>query len=1083
MSNFVNPTIFFSVSSTGKEVLDFISKTTVDFDQDVNSRFVRWISIDDQCRLTSSLKGELEFPVKSASNKKDAYAAVSHQREEFISVFQGMISDMYNIENQNFASGRGIEIMKAQIVILASADDPLLSPFLFPLLQSLGSIPQKPSVHNILLSNKELNTNSSTAARCYRNAFFKELERFRLKHKQHPLFVWLIDIINAEEISLGNKQNVYNAIAKFSDVLIKNGDTIESSTITYSDELEKPCLYSTFGYSLLTFPANRIKDYIYLHAAEKELGNLSSGFTEKIERITFKEVLNNFLRGSGFVDIPDKLGKRDNSENIFVGFVFDHKRFIAIEEDAVLSKKLGIVDAPETLSAVNTNDFFHRVGEYEKQFVESVLTDVASHRQAAKTRELNSANNLILAKQKELIDEKGINYAFIFTSLLVNNESSVAAMLEGRHVQFESLDGLEDTFRSLFIGDIVDESIRKLGLESDNYTNKVQLVKKNQERVEASNESLERLEANVGKDNPKYAEIIAETEALIEEINRLKGDIEKHGIEIKSLKHEIEEVKNDFERDAYKESLKLARNEKNQEAIESVKESLEPIDQNLTRLYGEKNEAIETRKKFIFKRLMIVPAICSAILILINVLLFVKTSFYSADEFLYGFGVVTLVIAVYYGIALFGFYKLKKKFEQLLNDIKSLHTSKSSAFSEYVVLKNRIYLNDFDFEKDLIALTIAGRLIDDVKKSQIALEDFVNKINSESINYREGKSKFQFQDSSFEFCVVKKTEVERLFDIAIGSSILDTSDSFKLSDCYIDFLDTGTIDSMLEPIREQADAVCERKVDKVSLKSILFNESSDFPENVNTTAKFQQLIDTSRPLLRTVGWPGISSADVPYTQNILVGKQQPVYETYLAQINGGSSVIDANDDNVLGVLSVKSNFPSFMIFDVEENEELLRKLDKKQISEFFIDEKNLNYSLIPSLNVLGNETQDGNLLSSELIVALTVRIIEFNLEESKFQHRVVGDLGFSFEELINVWNSPVCFDVVEEVRELDEEILNYNNDEFEKYTKSFIQFWATLPLRLPNKYLVELEEYFYSVQGKLEDWNDLKKVLKGKRNV
>jgi hypothetical protein len=339
-----------------------------------------------------------------------------------------------------------------------------------------------------------------------------------------------------------------------------------------------------------------------------------------------------------------------------------------------------------------------------------------------------------------------------------------------------------------------------------------------------------------------------------------------------------------------------------------------------------------------------------------------------------------------------------------------------------------------------------------------------------------------FNESPFEFCIITKEEIEKIYNLTTNSRIVNRIEGdVNFSKCYRDFIDTNALDSILKPIELQANDIYERKVETESLKTILFNESPNFSRNINTTAKFTQIMETSRPLLRTSQDIQVISPDIPYTQNITVGKFEKEFETYLSTIKFGDISIDENNKNTLGIISIKSNFPAFLIYDVIANEEVLRNnVTKDKQSKYFINESATAYFLIPSLNIT---TVEKGILGNPIIAAISNKDIFYNTTTEQFENETLGSLGFTFEELINIWQTNLCYDLVQNSKQLDDEIWDLEEPELNTYLNRFTDVWTNLALALPTIYEDELSSYYFSIKGTSEGWDKIIASIKSKRKT
>ena len=352
--------------------------------------------------------------------------------------------------------------------------------------------------------------------------------------------------------------------------------------------------------------------------------------------------------------------------------------------------------------------------------------------------------------------------------------------------------------------------------------------------------------------------------------------------------------------------------------------------------YSLKNEKLEERKKFIFWKLFVIPI--SFFAILFSLELFIEAKWGLPEGWFIDILEILLSIEiVYYIFYLIKFYFLNKALSDFLDEVQSKLSEKKNLLSKFVELKNKFHFNNFSFENDLISYYMVDDIIKKAKLNQENIENFKILISNKKQEFQQEKINFLFNESPFEFCIITKEEIEKIYSLSANSRIVNRIEGdVNFSKCYRDFIDTNTLDSILMPIEIQANDIYERKVETESLKTILFNESPNFSKNINTTAKFTQIIETSRPLLRTSNDIPISSPDIPYTQNIIVGKYDRAFENYLSSIKFGDIKVDDNNKNSLGIISIKSNLPAFLIYDVIANEEIDRKSTRLNSSHEWI---------------------------------------------------------------------------------------------------------------------------------------------------
>jgi hypothetical protein len=123
-----------------------------------------------------------------------------------------------------------------------------------------------------------------------------------------------------------------------------------------------------------------------------------------------------------------------------------------------------------------------------------------------------------------------------------------------------------------------------------------------------------------------------------------------------------------------------------------------------------------------------------------------------------------------------------------------------------------------------------------------------------------------------------------------------------------------------------------------------------------------------------------------------------------------------------------------------------------------------------------------NILGNHLIAAIVNKEIFYNLNSKQFENNDLGSLGFTFDELINLWHSNLCFELVQRSKILDEEIWTLNNEDMNLYLNKFTEVWSNIDIPLPSKYEEELSTYYFSIKGTSEGWDQIYTIIKSKRN-
>jgi hypothetical protein len=1083
MGESIYPIIFFPLKKDGLGMYNAILQSSATLSKGLSKRFLREIKFTEDNKLLSTIGAEeliLELPLDGY--KRDSYLMVHKNRTAYAAAFERSLNDIYNLENNNYALEHDINLAKPQIIVLASIDIPELSPLIAPLLQIADSLPQAPNIHLFLLYNQELDREDSKNASLLKVVFLKEIEDL----KAHRPYIWLIDIINEQGINLVNNNNLNYSIAQFTDLILTNAGRIKPAIYNEGFEQGKACQYSSFGFSQLSLPIEKMTDYMLNHAYKRELGKLESRFNEKFQVISIKDEISSFFRGCGFKEIPEKLSKNQKLQPIYTHFTFREDILTGSEKEAVLSKNLSRIESPQTLSKTTSSHLFSRIDEAENNYIQTYFTNFSGQLDDAKKRELNNATNCIAEAQANLMDKqtRGINYALLFVTVLGNNQSASDKLLEGRFTSdVPTIVTLEDSFRGLFIGDQVAQLEKKLREASNNYSHNKKRIEQNENKIKIAQTDLIELQENVGEENSNYIELDIKIKAWDETNLALSIENAEYNREIQDLTYQLEQIKSEFDADATKESFKLKLNESLKEEIKDIRDTkIRDIDNQLSSKYEQKNTIISTRKKMLFRNVFLIPAIILLASILMQGILFKSTSWFEGIYFGKSLLITLIILIFYYLYSSVLFLRLRRKLKDLLGEVDDLLTAKNNFFSKYVNLKNNVFENDFNFEKNLIAFFMAKDLIEVANNCQRKTEDFKKSILNELNRVSQEKEQILFSNSASEYSIVDKGEIERIYDTSYKNEIFPVSDNARLSECYKSFVKNNNLESMFAPIRKQAEDLASRKINNETLKRLLFNESDTFVSEVNTNAKFQQIINTSRPLLKTKFWPNLSTSDVPYVENIIVGYKDQTYDAYLKELKISDLNIAENNEMIFGLLSIKSNFPAFLIYDTEENEESLRnELTSDNLDQLFINESSSKKMLIPDM-FEGEIDEHGNkILTSELIVVLVNKIIEFDTERSKFIHSDFGDAGINLDAVIINWDLPIFAEAKQDAQKLTDEIWHYEEEERVEFLTEFKQFWKQFPIGIPLKHEDSLSEFYFSLKGSEKEWNDIKQAIKTKR--
>ena len=113
----------------------------------------------------------------------------------------------------------------------------------------------------------------------------------------------------------------------------------------------------------------------------------------------------------------------------------------------------------------------------------------------------------------------------------------------------------------------------------------------------------------------------------------------------------------------------------------------------------------------------------------------------------------------------------------------------------------------------------------------------------------------------------------------------------------------------------------------------------------------------------------------------------------------------------------------------------------------------------------------------------TLHPIFYNTTTEQFENETLGSLGFTFEELINIWQTNLCYDLVQNSKQLDDEIWDLEEPELNTYLNRFTDVWTNLALALPTIYEEELSSYYFSIKGTSEGWDKIIASIKSKRKT
>lgn len=1090
MNKSIHPIIIFSTSTKTNSIYEVLNVDSFGLNTaQLKERYFRHIYIDDKNQLINSYDEEiLPIPVDINKNKSENIKSLNNIRDTYITYIEKTLGSIYNLDNGNYAAENGFIISSPQIIILGEVDSKLLLPIVLPVLQSsvlhnsmrTSGTALVPNVHLVLLYNTKLQgTLTDHESVFHKNAFLKEIEINKSEIEFFP-YIWLLDIINERSINLEDENTLNNSIIQFVDLLFTNSSNLISSVYNDSIQKNRPCIYSTFGFANICLPKEKIRNYLSKYAISSQLGTVVNCLNSKFEIITIKDEVIRFTNENEFEKINEKLSINEQGQQIFPPFSFNSDKYIVSEQEQVLSKKLSVIDSPATISITSTSSFFHDIDLAEKEYVDKNKLNFSQQLDLSKKRESEKLKNIIKDKLCRLMDvpEKGINFSLLFVAVLSNNKALVESLLEGRFTSdLINLETFQEKFRSLFTGDEILSAQSKLFEHSDKVLNNTKLIQQYSFDKEKDLASIEKLKDSSNETNPKVMELTAKVENYGVQISKLSNENDELNVIISDQTRIIESRKNEFDQDPTKESFKISRIKKIKDLLVDLKDAKIPqIDKELVIDYDQKNLIIEKRKKFIFYKLMLVPIFLSVFLTLTSFFFYQKIH-EDLNLFFKSLEVSAVILVFYFIIILIQFNKLNKTFNELISQIAQRIQLKSSYLINYKENVNKLHNADFEFERDLIAFNIFSPLLAWIKTIQGEISSFKEEIDKTHKTITNETNQFSFESNSFEFSVVNKKEIENIYDSSDYVTINSNKSTFNLSDCFIDFEKTKSIDKLIEPIDASIFEIYERKFQNESLKDILFSRSKIF-DNKNASAYFQKLIQTSRPLLRTEKL----TSDVPYTQDIVLGFNDEEYSQYFSGIEMNKTIaLQEKNSDRLGLISIKSNIPSFLIYDVPESENLFTKqVNNSNKSNYFISDEAYNYSLIPKNDSPLKNSEDNFLLSESLIFSIARGTIKFNESKNCFYNDTIGELGLSWDELIKNWNSNLCSNLkLESEEKFNSMISVFEEKDYTDFASRFKASLLSIKIMISKDFEESLSVFYFNrIKGTEDDWKEISNYYK-----
>jgi hypothetical protein len=1092
MFNTIHPILFISVSGKAYDLfnnlsIDLGNRNTAQFKE----RYFRHVWIDENFQIRSSIDESITgLPIQDPKNKAENLKIVNTNRNLIKAILERQINSIYNLENTSYATENSLKIGAPQIVILAEIDNPVLAPIIIPIIQNIdfdaikntsADYSLNPQVHLFLMYNtNERENDTRIESKINKYAFLSDIESTNFAIKP---YIWLLDNVNEQSIYIDTEQTIGVSICRFIELLFTNASDLISST--YNDQVTddgEPCLYSTFGYASLIYPKFKIKDYLLQYVYEKELNLISKEFESKYETITIKDEATRFFQHPVLKDLSKNLSVNERTENIFSPYKFNVEKYIADEKDKTIDRPLSLIENPDTISRVSTSDLLHQISNTKEKYSDEVILEFSQQLEFAKKRELDLAKAHIDDTSTRLLDTKGcgVNYAILFTAVLANNKPVVESMLEGRFTSdVPNFSNFQENFRSLFIGDQIKDAQKNLKEFSDKVSNNIKLIQQYTTEKANSEKTVETLVSKSDESNPKLIELNTKIDNYTTQIHNLSIENEGLNLEIVNTTLFIETKRNEFDQDPTKESFKIERTKKSKEEIADLREKVFPaIDNELSAQYNQKNQLIEKRKKFIFLNLLLIPVLTAIFLTILSFFLYFKI--HSDNKLLLNsFEISAVILCIYYIIQLIKFNKLKKSFNEVIYAIEQKLEFKKNRFLHYVSLINECFQKDFEFERDLISFNLVTPLIQYSLQKQFELTSFKEYIVKAYSNYHLQLEQFHFESNAFDFCVIDKADVSKIYDNSYQLPLIGSgpSNTIKLSKVYNHYEESNNIDFLLDSFTLIVDDLFKRKVETETLSEIIFAESKIYQKVAKPEVFFQKLYGTSRPLLKTER----INSDIPYCHDITVGYLHEGYNDYLKNLNINNSLkIDSGNKDLFGLISIKSNIPSKIIYDMGDFRTTLSELindGNKQM--YFVNDNSYNHALRRTSSV-DKAVSDNSSIPELLIFALTRGDIKFISGKNQFINDDLGSLGDNWNQLVQSWNSHLCHDLRGQLDTKFKDMLSvYETKDYQELSIRFIQSMLSINSVTSKDLDDGLSVFYFSIlKGTEAGWKDVQSHFK-----
>lgn len=799
-------------------------------------------------------------------------------------------------------------------------------------------------------------------------ANLKELDHFIAGESDanpNNISIYIVDDETEQGRSIGSIENKYLAFSKLIETLFRSRNLLRARN--WGDNEGKKCCVSTFGLSSIYFPEYRILEYLKAYSEYKELDELiKKDFSIKHDRLRLNQEIENFFRKENYDGITEKLLVKEG-EKIWKEFNVPTDGLFSVEKTECCEYETNIIDKQDTRSMIFTNKILGDINTRYEQFKIDQLSRVYSDIQLVKVSIEQEIIDRITDQNTSdinaLREHKGINYAKIFNAILCGSSAKYAEAMDGQTIEFRNLKHYEDGMRKKLVGNRLIELEKEIQEIQDEIANLNLLT--------AGNKDIEADEFYISELKEKESKI----KACITSINEA------------------------FDANVFKDDLKQEFNPPIDEKLNEMEGKIKKLDIELSEQYVNKNNLIKKRSKFLILNLVVYPSLILVISCLLQLILFFNFEFFRLDFIKAFSGLTIILLLVYYIVNFIRFLKMKKELSGINNFIEDKLSNKHSLIQQLIKLKSFFDYNNFLFDVGLRALNILKSVENHLNSRCDEMDKFTAVVRSQYDNSMERINSLDFTDNEFEAITVKKEQISKIYDSTYPDYALASDDSVKYASFLNDFINSGSIDTMLNRLEELSKDVYERRIAPIDVNNVIQNKSTDFETKVPLDTRLEILKNNSMPLLRT----SIVTPEMPITKNYLIGNVfnaiKDVLQKRFTSFREGESL---EKDNIkkIGVLAIKSNFSFAMIENMPSWYEEIEQ-SKEYANQTFIDEEARSWNLLGSNEA---EQHDERTLDELLIVMLSQKIIDFkyNKFKSSLSDAVVAE---NWKDLKIWWNS------------------------------------------------------------------------------